>query len=109
MKKTALGQELIAGLKEAVAHARGAKKLRQTPLELPDPAPNWTKERVARLRKERFHVSQPMFAALLSVKPATVRAWEQGQKTPSGAACRLLQIASIEPQVFRRLAKHAQL
>jgi hypothetical protein len=28
MRETRLGQELIAGLKEAVAHARGASKLR---------------------------------------------------------------------------------
>jgi hypothetical protein len=28
MNKTRLGQKLIAGLKEAVKHARGAKKLR---------------------------------------------------------------------------------
>lgn len=28
MRKTRLGEKLIAGLKEAVEHARGAKKLR---------------------------------------------------------------------------------
>lgn len=105
MKKTKLGQELVAGLQEAVEHARGAKNLRETTLEIPHPAPHWGKERIVRLRKRGFGISQPRFAALLSVNPATVRAWEQGQKTPSGAANRLLELAEFEPGVFQRLAR----
>ena len=105
MSKTKLGQELIAGLEEAVAHARGTKKLRVSTLEIPEPAPHWTKERIAQLRKRCFHVSQPIFAALLSVTVSTVRAWEQGQKSPSGAACRLLELAKFDPGVFQRLAR----
>ena len=31
---------------------------------------------------------------------ATVRAWEQKQKPPSGAALRLLQIAETRPEVI---------
>ena len=104
MRKTRLGQELVAGLGEAVAHARGAKKLRASTLEIPAPAKAWPKERIARLRKLRFHVSQPVFASLLSVTASTIRAWEQGQKVPSGAARRLLEVAEIEPAVFQRLA-----
>ena len=105
MKKTKLGQELISGLQEAVEHARGAKKLRESKLEIPEPAPQWGKARIVKLRKGSFGVSQPMFAALLSVKPATIRAWEQGRKTPSGAANRLLELAEFEPTVFQRLAR----
>lgn len=105
MKKTKLGQELLASLSEAVEHSKGKKQLRTTVLELPAPAKHWRKEQIARLRKERFGVSQPVFASLLSVTASTVRAWEQGLKTPSGAASRLLELAEIEPEVFRRLAK----
>ena len=105
MSKTKLGQEVIAGLQEAVEHARGLKKLRDQAIEVPDPAPPWPKERIARLRNERFHVSQPVFAALLSVTPSTVRAWEQGQKRPSGAASRLLEVAELDPGVFQRIAR----
>ncbi|HVC08908.1 MAG TPA: helix-turn-helix domain-containing protein [Elusimicrobiota bacterium] len=107
MRKTKAGQELIAGLGEAVMHAKGAKKLRQSVWEIPAPAKPWRKERIAQLRKERFGVSQPVFAALLSVTASTVRAWEQGQKSPSGAARRLLQLAEMEPGVFRRLRPSA--
>jgi putative transcriptional regulator len=103
MKKTRMGQELIAGLQDAVEHARGEKKLRATALELPKAAPHWNKAKIAALRKERFHLSQPAFAAILNVTASTVRAWEQGRKEPSGAADRLLQVADSDPSVFQRL------
>ena len=105
MSKTKLGQELIAGLGEAVDHTRGTKKLRASTLDIPEPAKLWPKEQIARLRKRRFGMSQPVFASLLSVTASTVRAWEQGQKVPSGAARRLLEVAEIEPGVFQRLAR----
>lgn len=110
MAKTKLGQELIAGLSEALAHARGDKKLQQATLEIPEPARPWRKEQIAELRKRRFGVSQPVFASILSVTASTVRAWEQGQKSPSGAARRLLELAALDPAVFGRLARavHAQ-
>ena len=105
MRKTTAGQELISGLKEVLADSKGAKKLRATALEIAEPAKAWRREQIARLRKEVFGVSQPIFAALLSVTASTVRAWEQGQKTPSGAARRLLEIAALAPELFRRLSE----
>ncbi len=105
MRKTKLGQELIAGLREVAAHARGARKLRAATVGIPEPAKSWPKEKIVQLRKQRFGVSQPVFASLLSVTTSTVRAWEQGQKAPSGAARRLLEVAEIEPEVFQRLAR----
>ncbi|MBI4802792.1 MAG: transcriptional regulator [Elusimicrobia bacterium] len=106
MRKTKLGQELIFGLKEATAYACGTKKLRKTTLEIPAPARLWRKEQIAGLRR-CFGVSQPVFASLLNVTASTVRAWEQGWNSPSGPARRLLEVAYIEPEIFRRLAhKH---
>lgn len=104
MRKTTMGQELIAGLKEAVAGSRG---LRTTALEVAEPARPWRKEQIAELRKATFGVSQPVFASILSVKVSTVRAWEQGQKSPSGAARRLLEVAAMAPEVFMRLSEEA--
>jgi len=40
------------------------------------------------------HISQPVFAKYLNVKPITVKKWEQGEKHPSGAALMLLQVVS---------------
>lgn len=108
MKKTKVGQELIEGMEAVLAHAKGEERFRETTVEIPPPAPRWTKNRVLWLRKQCFRVSQPRFAAILSVKPATVRSWEQGLKTPSGAASRLLQLAELEPSLFTRLAVEAK-
>lgn len=105
MRKTRLGQELIAGLEEALEHEKGAKMLRTSELEISEPARPWKKEEISQLRKQRFGVSQPVFAALLSVTASTVRAWEQGQKSPSGAARRLLEVAAMAPDFFVRLSK----
>lgn len=105
MKKTKLGQELITSLTEAVDYERGKKNLRTSTLEIPEPAKHWRKEQIAHLRKEVFGVSQPVFASILSVTPSTVRAWEQGLKTPSGAASRLLELAEMQPSVFQKLAR----
>ena len=105
MKKTKLGQELIASLSEAVDYEHGKKKLRTATLEIPGPAKRWRRGQIAELRRDRFKVSQPIFASLLSVTTSTVRAWEQGLKRPSGAASRLLELAELEPEVFQRLAR----
>jgi putative transcriptional regulator len=46
---------------------------------------------IRRIRKEA-NVSQAVFAAVLNVGKATVAAWEQGGKQPSGAALKLLDL-----------------
>jgi len=72
---------------------------------VPEPMKPWSKQKISDLRKKRYKMSQPRFAAMLNVTPSTVRAWEQGQKIPSGAASRLLQVADADPAVFWRLAE----
>lgn len=105
MRKTKFGQELIAAVEEVLEYERGTKKLRVSVVEIAEPARPWRKEQIAQLRKRRFGMSQPVFAALLSVTASTVRAWEQGQKSPSGAARRLLEVAAIAPEVFKRIGE----
>lgn len=95
---------LLKGLREAVAFSRGEIKARAHTIDIPGPAPKWSPAQVRRLRKERFGLSQPLFAAFLNVATSTVRAWEQGQKTPSGAAARLLQLFDADREALRKLA-----
>jgi putative transcriptional regulator len=45
--------------------------------------------------------SKPKFAELLGVSVRTLQEWEQGRRTPSGAARSLLHIAASRPDVFR--------
>lgn len=49
-------------------------------------------------------LSQSAFAQLLGVSLRTLQEWEQGRRTPSGAAQTLLKIALKHPQVLRELA-----
>lgn len=54
--------------------------------------------------RERTRLSQAQFAALLGVSVRTVQEWEQGRRTPSGAARTLLLIAAKSPRVLRGVA-----
>jgi putative transcriptional regulator len=46
---------------------------------------------IKRLR-EREHVSQAVFAAVLNTSVSTVQKWEIGQKRPTGTALKLLHL-----------------
>ena len=49
-------------------------------------------------------LSQDKFAALLGISARTLRDWEQGRRSPSGAARTLLRIAAKHPEVLREVA-----
>jgi putative transcriptional regulator len=49
-------------------------------------------------------LSQARFASLLGVSVRTLQEWEQGRKSPSGAAATLLRIAGKRPDVLKELA-----
>jgi putative transcriptional regulator len=46
-------------------------------------------------------MSQAEFAAALSISKRTLQEWEQGRRSPSGAAQALIRIASKHPNVVR--------
>ncbi len=48
--------------------------------------------------RERYHLSQTRFAALLGISVKTLRNWEQGRRAPVGAARVLLQVAARHPE-----------
>ena len=49
-------------------------------------------------------LSQSRFAELLGVSKRTLQEWEQGRRTPTGAAKTLLRVAERHPEVFRDIA-----
>ena len=51
--------------------------------------------------RSKTGLSQPRFAELLGVSVRTLQEWEQGRRTPSGAARSLQHIAALRPDVFR--------
>lgn len=54
--------------------------------------------------REGTGLSQVRFAQLLGVSVRTLQEWEQGRRSPSGAARTLLQIASRNPKALLEVA-----
>lgn len=55
----------------------------------------FTPNKIKKLRR-RLHVSQPVFAKYLNISPSTVKKWEMGEKHPSGASLKLLNLVSVK-------------
>ena len=96
-------QRLLRGAEQAAAIKRGDEeparitRRKVTAREaVVKEAPRYDSARILGLRKG-LGVSQPVFAGMVGVRPVTVKAWERGQKEPSGAARRLLQVLETHP------------
>lgn len=57
---------------------------------LPKPE-TYTPEKIKEIRN-RYNVSQAVFAAYLNISASTIQKWEQGQKKPNGVSLKLLSI-----------------
>lgn len=95
--------DLVRDMQELAEHYKGDKKLTLRTFRVARPAPKFTAEQIVKLREER-KLSRPLFARLLNVPDVTVRKWESGERKPSGAALRLLQIMQTQPETLLRLA-----
>ncbi len=82
--------ELLQSVREGGAILRSEKEASRTfVVETPD---------VKGIR-ERYELSQTEFAALLGISVKTLQNWEQGRRSPHGAARVLLQVAAKHPDV----------
>lgn len=80
--------ELVESVREGGAILRGEKEpSRKFQISVPN---------VKKIR-ERFKLSQSEFAALLGVSIKTLQNWEQGRRSPHGAARVLLHVADKHP------------
>ena len=84
--------ELTSSQLEGAISARRRKRLIQGKFE--------TGEDVAALRKF-VGLTQAEFARAMGISVHTLRNWEQGRRTPEGAAVALLRIAARHPRVIR--------
>ena len=81
--------ELLESVREGGAILRGEREpARKFEIAAPD---------VKQIR-EQYALSQSEFAALLGVSIKTLQNWEQGRRTPHGAARVLLQVAAKHPK-----------
>src|ERR1700751_2869006 len=88
---------LIAELKDfAHDYKRGDfSKYRGTHIDAPE-VPVKSPEQILSLR-DSLRMSRGAFAKILNVPLETLRAWEKGRRTPSGAAARLLDMVAKMP------------
>jgi putative transcriptional regulator len=95
-KGLSVAQQIRKGLEELIRHANGEITLKTTTLEMPDRPPEVEAEEVTKLRLKNG-MSHAVFAQVLNVSTKTVQSWEQGQRKPSQAALRLLQVFRQNP------------
>ena len=77
-------------------------KYRVTQITVSAPTPKSHIEILA-LRQKKLRMSRGVFAQILNVPQATLRAWEMGKRKPSGAAIRLLDVVERIPSVVHYL------
>ena len=90
-----LGDELVQSMAQALAHAQGKRTRSRTHKVAVKPA------EIQQARK-RLGLSQDQFAGAFGVSASTLRKWEQGQRSPTGAAITLLKIIEREPKAVMR-------
>lgn len=76
-----LGDELVQSMAQALAHAQGKRRGGRT--HKVDVKPD-----DIRKARMRLGLSQDQFADAFGVSASTLRKWEQGQRSPTGAAIR---------------------
>src|SRR3989338_1937975 len=95
---------LFSRLKGSLEKARRftAGKLTLKTFTVPEPPPNYTADRISRIRKS-LHMSQSVIARVLNTSTKTVQSWEQGLRQPTQAAQRLLEVLEKQPEIIAAL------
>ena len=89
--KVMSGEELGRKLLEAVREMKAGAAARVTEITPNQVAAAW----------QKTGLSQAQFAKALHISARTLQEWEQGRRTPSGAAQALIRIAFRHPEVIR--------
>jgi putative transcriptional regulator len=87
----ASGEELGLKLLRSVREMKAREFARATPVEVND---------VVQAR-QGTGLSQSEFASALSISKRTLQEWEQGRRSPSGAAQALIRLARKHPELVR--------
>ena len=90
-KRISLGEALGLKLLQAVREMKAGRAARVTQVE-----PNEVVQ-----ARQNTGLSQAQFAEALSISKRTLQEWEQGRRSPSGAAQTLIRIAKNHPEVVR--------
>ena len=91
-KKTALGADLIEGMKLVLAHRRRKIELEQV----------WPKPIDVKAIRKRVKMSQAEFSRAYGIGKRALQEWEQGGRQPDSAARAYLTVIAKEPAAVRR-------
>lgn len=89
---------IIGGLKEAIAYARGEGEARVKTLKVPEHVD------VKALRNS-LELSQAEFAERFNFQLTAVQNWEQGRRFPNPSAVMLLKVIENAPDLVARVAE----
>jgi DNA-binding transcriptional regulator YiaG len=95
--------DLVRDVRDLADHYEGKKKLTLRTFAVVAPVPRFSPAEIVELREAR-KLSRPLFAQILNVPVVTVRKWESGERLPSGAALRLLQVMRARPDALLQMA-----
>jgi putative transcriptional regulator len=95
--------DLVRDMRDLADHYEGKKKLTLRTFTVVTPVPKFSPAEIVELREAR-KLSRPLFAQILNVPVVTVRKWESGERMPSGAALRLLQVMRARPDALLQMA-----
>jgi putative transcriptional regulator len=95
-RRLPVAEQIRKGLEEAVRHASGEITLKTTTITMPERPPEIGADELIKLRLKN-RMSQAVFARTLNVSTKTVQSWEHGQRRPSQAALRLIQVFRTDP------------
>lgn len=93
LKRVSAGEVLGLKLLQSVREMKAGTVARVTQVELNE---------VAQAR-QNTGLSQAQFAEALHISKRTLQEWEQGRRSPSGAAQALIRIATRHPEVVREV------
>lgn len=89
---SSFGEDLIAAMEEAAAHAQGRGQVaREHVVEVPD----------VRAIREALGLSQQAFATAYRIPLATLKGWEQGRRQPDATASAYLSVIAQLPTQAR--------
>jgi putative transcriptional regulator len=95
-RKRNIGEEIIQGLEQAVAHGRGEKvSVKVTVVQVPQEVD------VKAIRKRRG-LTQPQFAARYGFALTALQEWEKKRRRPDRAARVLLKVIDKDPEAVER-------
>jgi putative transcriptional regulator len=97
MKKININQtenSIMMGLQEALSYAEGNTKAKKHVIKV-------SSIDVHRARA-KLGLTQKAFASTFGVSISTIQNWEQGRRTPSGAAKVLLNVIEISPDTVKQ-------